>query len=111
MPRARKGISPRMRFEIFKRDGFRCVYCGLGFRDGTLVVDHITPVALGGGTESSNLATACEPCNAGKGAEPLPEAYQWRLQARISLAENEGLYVGWSVDDLLKLWATMPEGP
>src|SRR5579872_5986223 len=37
-------------FSIFKRDDFTCIYCGKSsIEDGVkLVIDHITPVKLGG---------------------------------------------------------------
>ena len=58
--------------KIFKRDHFRCQYCGL---DGlhrfenwlVLTVDHIHPHAKGGARHMDNLVTACQPCNLLKG--------------------------------------------
>lgn len=62
----RKAISKRLRFEVLKRDGHRCRYCGATAEDAKLTVDHVMPIALGGNDEPSNLVTACAPCNAGK---------------------------------------------
>ena len=49
---------------IFKRDGFKCVYCcfdGSTFEGWRfLVVDHINPH---GGDDPSNLVTSCSYCN------------------------------------------------
>lgn len=67
----RKALSKKLRFEVFKRDGFRCMYCGATPDQALLQCDHIHPVALGGQNEMDNLATACQPCNAGKSATPL----------------------------------------
>ena len=61
--RKRKGISVKTRWEIFKRDGFRCVYCG---SQESLVIDHGDPFARGGEDGSANYLTACRLCNAGK---------------------------------------------
>jgi 5-methylcytosine-specific restriction endonuclease McrA len=47
----RKSISKKARFEVFKRDAFSCQYCGAHPPDSILHVDHIVPVALGGGNE------------------------------------------------------------
>jgi len=69
----RKSISKKLRFEVFKRDNFTCQYCGAKAPDVLLHVDHITPVAKGGKNTLMNLITACENCNAGKGAELLTE--------------------------------------
>lgn len=73
MPTAvkRVGLSKKLRFEVFKRDGFRCQYC-VGAAPGVLlVVDHVHPVAEGGKNDLLNLITACQPCNAGKGKRVL----------------------------------------
>ncbi|MCM1266209.1 MAG: HNH endonuclease [Candidatus Gastranaerophilales bacterium] len=56
-----------MRYNILKRDGFKCVICGRSKADGAkLHVDHIKPVSKGGKTEESNLRTLCDMCNLGK---------------------------------------------
>ena len=67
----RKSTSTRTRFEVFKRDGFACRYCGRRAPDVELHVDHVVPVAAGGTNDSINLVTACADCNAGKSDIPL----------------------------------------
>lgn len=62
----RREVSPRLRFETLKRDGFACQYCGRKAPNVTLHVDHIIPVAKGGSNAAGNLITACEECNLGK---------------------------------------------
>jgi hypothetical protein len=59
-------VSRRLRFEILRRDGSMCRYCGAGAGEKPLTIDHVLPVALGGTDEPSNLVTACHDCNAGK---------------------------------------------
>lgn len=59
-------VSKRLRFEIFRRDNHACRYCGAIAPEAKLTVDHVTPTALGGGDEPSNLVTACSDCNSGK---------------------------------------------
>ena len=49
---------------VFERDDFTCQYCGK--RGGDLECDHVIPVARGGGHETTNLVTACAPCNRSK---------------------------------------------
>ena len=68
---ARKSISRKLRFEVFKRDGFTCQYCGRSAPNVVLEVDHIKPVAKGGGNELLNLVTSCFECNRGKGKREL----------------------------------------
>lgn len=62
----RKNISQRLRFEVLRRDNFRCVYCGATAETAQLVVDHIEPYSRGGADDATNFATACHGCNAGK---------------------------------------------
>lgn len=60
-------MSVSLRYDILKRDHFKCSICGKGKEDGVkLEVDHIIPVSRGGKTEMSNLQTLCETCNRGK---------------------------------------------
>lgn len=62
-------ISKRLRFEILRRDQHCCRYCGEHASPQVkLTVDHVLPVALGGNDDPTNLAAACQPCNAGKSA-------------------------------------------
>lgn len=69
----RRNISKKIRFEVFKRDGFTCQYCGRSAPDVFLQIDHIKPVASGGEDDVMNYATACAECNAGKGARELDD--------------------------------------
>lgn len=66
-------VSVRIRFEVFKRDEFTCLYCGRKSPDVVLEVDHIVPVCEGGGDDVINLRTSCWECNRGKGGVPLAE--------------------------------------
>lgn len=70
---ARRPLSRRLRFEVFKRDGFACQYCGARAPDAVLHCDHIRPVSRGGPDELLNLVTACRDCNSGKGARLLDD--------------------------------------
>lgn len=65
IPAERRPLSARRRFEVLKRDGYRCQLCGAG-ADAVLEVDHRKPVAAGGTNSASNLWTLCRACNAGK---------------------------------------------
>lgn len=70
--RTRRGaLRPSDRFRILQRDRFRCQYCGRAAPDVDLHVDHVVPVARGGGNDDENLVTACQECNLGKGKSPL----------------------------------------
>lgn len=73
MAAKRKAIGKKLRFEVFKRDGFKCQYCGKSSPDVILHVDHIDPVANGGDADILNLITSCQDCNLGKGARLLDD--------------------------------------
>lgn len=47
MANKRKAISKKIRFEVFKRDSFRCQYCGSSAPDILLQIDHIKPIKGG----------------------------------------------------------------
>jgi hypothetical protein len=59
-------VTKRTRFEVLKRDNHTCRYCGIAAPEVVLTVDHVTPTALGGSDDPSNLVAACRDCNAGK---------------------------------------------
>ena len=63
----RSKMSDSLRYDILKRDGFKCTICGASAQDGAkLHVDHILPVSKGGKTTKNNLRTLCSNCNLGK---------------------------------------------
>lgn len=95
MKRPRKAISKRVRFEIFKRDGFACQYCGATPPGVLLHVDHIIAVAEGGMNDRDNLTTACADCNLGKGAKALSMVPQSLKDKAIETAEREGQLRGY----------------
>lgn len=59
------------RQNIFKRDAYRCVYCGTRDR---LTLDHVLPRSRGGRDTWQNLVTACQKCNTYKGNRTPEEA-------------------------------------
>ena len=70
------------RGEIFARDDYRCVFCGLVFPAEELTVDHLQARSRGGDRSGGNLVTACKACNLKKGRIRLahylaadPDAY------------------------------------
>lgn len=70
--RKRRNISERVRFKVFRRDGFTCQYCGRVATDMELSIDHIIPVSKNGTNDDNNLITACMVCNRGKYDEDVP---------------------------------------
>lgn len=92
----RKAISKKVRFEVFKRDGFTCQYCGAHPPQAILHVDHIIPVAEGGGNEDTNLVTACDHCNLGKSANSLAKIPASLAERAAEVAEREEQLRGYS---------------
>lgn len=84
-------VSPKLRFEIFKKYHFTCQYCGKKSPDVILELDHVIPKAEGGKDHEENLTCSCWECNRGKGAHPLTTnmSDQGVIKQTISLAEYE----------------------
>jgi hypothetical protein len=95
MKGVRKAISKKVRFDVFKRDGFQCQYCGAHPPTVILHVDHIKPVALGGANHMDNYITACQPCNLGKSATSLAEIPQSLKDKAAEVAEREMQIAGY----------------
>jgi 5-methylcytosine-specific restriction endonuclease McrA len=58
--------------EVFRRDGYRCQYCGSS--SSHLTLDHVVPKHRGGAYEWANLVSACPQCNRHKGHRTPVEA-------------------------------------
>lgn len=71
LPKYRTPRDPnlKLRFQVLRRDNFRCSMCGrspattVGLE---LHIDHINPWSKGGETTIDNLQTLCTDCNLGK---------------------------------------------
>lgn len=103
----RKSIGPKVRFEVFKRDNFKCQYCGQTAPDVVLHIDHIIPVKDGGTNDITNLITACSDCNLGKGARKLDdnavvEKQRCQLEELNERREQLKMMAKWR-EELLKL--------
>lgn len=85
------GLTPRLRFTVLARDGFRCLYCGRSADQGArLEVDHVLPVSEGGKTVLGNLRTACHDCNSGKGSMLMSLEQMATRPLRVSLPGHQG---------------------
>lgn len=108
-------VSRRLRFEILRRDGHTCRYCGSRAPEVQLTVDHVVPVTLGGSDEPSNLVAACTSCNAGKSSVPAgaplvdqvtEDALRWS-RAMVQAAEEfaaEREVVDVLIDEWREVW-------
>jgi 5-methylcytosine-specific restriction endonuclease McrA len=96
-----RSASSKLKAKIYTEDGYRCRYCGVRvvLPDACLIFrqafpeldvrtdrelhavfyalkatyDHVIPHSLGGRTNRSNLVTACQSCNYGKGLRTLAQ--------------------------------------
>lgn len=63
-------MTPQLRRTIMERDNYTCQICGKYMPDEIgLHIDHITPIAKGGKSVTSNLRVLCSKCNGKKGAK------------------------------------------
>jgi 5-methylcytosine-specific restriction endonuclease McrA len=69
-PRPRVKLTKR---EVFRRDEYRCQYCGT--TTSRLTIDHVIPRHRGGGHRWDNLVTACPGCNRRKGGRLMHEVH------------------------------------
>jgi len=74
-PRPRVKLTKR---EVFRRDEYRCQYCGTA--NAHLTIDHVVPRHRGGSHNWSNLVAACPPCNRRKGGRLLQDAHMRLLK-------------------------------
>ncbi len=70
-PEDLRPIPVGLRYQVLRRDNFKCVLCGRSpATDPAIVlhVDHILAFSRGGKTRLDNLRSTCQDCNLGKGA-------------------------------------------
>lgn len=72
---------------LFRRDDYRCMYCGCQFSHDALSRDHIVPRAHGGVDRWGNVVTACKRCNHAK-ADRTPDQAGMKLLA-VPFAPNQ----------------------
>lgn len=69
MPEQRVNFCRR---HLWRRDEYRCQYCGKRPREDECTIDHVVPKSLGGETGWNNCVLACYRCNSQK-ADRRPE--------------------------------------
>lgn len=89
--------QPRFsRINIFRRDSFKCQYCGTKPGIKNLTFDHVVPKSRGGKISWTNVASACWPCNVKKG-QRTPEEAGMKLRT-IPAIPSEQAYLKFSFD-------------
>lgn len=82
------------RRNLFKRDKYTCMYCGVQPGPEELTMDHILPKSRGGASSWENCALACVECNkrkanrtpeeAGMKLRKVPKKPSWKTLAQVS---------------------------
>jgi 5-methylcytosine-specific restriction endonuclease McrA len=101
---------PRVRLckrEIFRRDGYRCQYCGRSTK--RLTLDHVRPRYRGGGYSWDNLVSACPQCNRRKGHRSLRESGM-SLRSRPAEPSATALYLYGAYLEQNQEWTPYLEG-
>lgn len=84
------GFTPQQKEAILKRDGYKCVICGRGRKEGVeLHVDHIRPLYLGGKSTIDNGQTLCAQHNFIKKTLRQTETGKKMFIRLYELAKNE----------------------
>lgn len=91
------------RGNLFRRDGYRCQYCGGQPGLKALTVDHVLPKSRGGATSWENCVIACVTCNGRKGDRTPAEISMTMLQeprkpawAPICRIRDKKRFTSWS---------------
>ena len=67
--KTKREVRALLRYQVLRRDHFRCRLCGRSPANDPNVqlhIDHIHPWSQGGETTKENLQTLCNTCNGGK---------------------------------------------
>ena len=97
----RTPIPKKLRFQVLEKHKFKCRYCGRGTPEVTLEIDHVIPVALGGGNHEDNLVPACYDCNRGKSAQEIDHLALDSEYGESYVNELEAFYT--SLDENLRI--------
>ena len=75
-------ISQRVSWAVFRRDHYRCRYCGTN--DVPLSVDHLVLWEEGGPSTEENLVSACKKCNRTRGNTVYVDWLESRYYREVS---------------------------
>lgn len=81
-------IDQSVSWRVFKRDGYKCRYCGAD--DVPLTVDHLVTWESGGPSIEDNLVSADRRCNKTRGNLPYAEWLQHPYYKGVSRRLDEG---------------------
>lgn len=67
---------------IARRDGWKCMYCGVSLVAGTATIEHIVALATRGMEHIANMTLACEACNKAVGHMSARQKFEYALKNR-----------------------------
>jgi 5-methylcytosine-specific restriction endonuclease McrA len=80
---SRTPIPPRLREQVVRLWGDRCLRCG----NSHPVMDHVIPESWGGPTELTNLQPLCRLCNEAKGDRSAADSRPWDHPVMVTWSE------------------------
>lgn len=86
--KVRSKYAKLTRHNIFKRDEYRCQYCGVKPGSEELSIDHIVPRARGGTTTWTNCVLSCVDCNSAKGSSLCNEVRTSKFPKGMKLLKD-----------------------
>ncbi len=94
MPEKRRRIASAVREEVFRRARWKCEICGRETPD--LDLDHLVPLAGGGGNSADNLRAVCRSCNVLKHSHPgrLTHVFEQERATAYRLERQVAEYFG-----------------
>ena len=69
--KSQRVIDQNVSWNVFRRDGYKCVYCGKDYVP--LTVDHLVLWQDMGNTTENNLVSSCKKCNTTRGTKSIPD--------------------------------------
>lgn len=91
LKKGQRQIDNRIAWRCYRRDGFKCRYCGDA--NDSLTVDHIDLWEDGGATIDANLNTSCRKCNKTRSnmkySDWLNSPYYLRVSQALTDAERQ----------------------
>jgi hypothetical protein len=80
--KSQRQVEQGVSWAIFRRDGYRCRYCGRN--DVPLTVDHLVLWEEGGPSTVENLFSSCRKCNKVRGNTPYAEWLKHPYYSKVS---------------------------
>lgn len=101
--KSQRNIEEGMKWEVLRRDDFKCRYCGIDHVPMT--VDHIVLWEDLGLTDPDNLICACRKCNKTRGNMQYPDwlqsEYYLNRSANLAMSEKQANIDAWPIANAL----------